>query len=254
MLVPLTDLVARLPRKSREERKVSISAAPPVASPGTHGTHPGPCPQLLRVAYYLLCRCLAAHAASLPSAVSGRLVSAWTAAVGSGASDGDASHAGAVHCVLAALAAACAGGVQGAGSALATCTQGLLPNAQLLRKKGKLFGGASEVSGLPARDDGAGAAVVPSHRSALGAARRAQELPPPWGSRTASGSALSSASLLVGLCSADAIAARHAMAVRALAPPHCLRSSPDSPLSWLRARCTPRLRALLTRQHPWLRW
>ena len=181
------------------------------------------------MAYYLLCRCLAAHAASLPSAVSGRLVASWTAAVGSGASDGDAEAAGFVHCILAALAAACAGGAQGAGSALATVTQTVLPNAQLLRKKGKLFGGASEVSGLPARDDGAGAAVVPSHRSALGAARRAQEMPPPWGSRTAAGSALSSASLLVGLCSADAIAARHAMAVRPCLALVVTRALPDAP-------------------------
>ena len=222
---------------------MSISAAQRVPPPAAHATHPSPPPQLLRLAYYLLCRCLAAHAASLPSAVSGRLVSSWTAAVGSGASDGNAEQAGYVHSILAALAAACAGGVQGAGSALATVTQTVLPNAQLLRKKGKL-----------ARDDGAGAAVVPSHRSALGAARRAQEVPPPWGSRTAAGSALTSSSLLVGLCSADAIAARHAMAVR------------DSPRSFVpfihrlthlacnRARCTPQRRALLTRLRPWRRW
>jgi hypothetical protein len=215
MLVPLADVVAKLPRKSKDERKVRLLALHQRCLTDTATLHPRN--QLLRVAYYLLCRCFAAHASTLPTATATRLVSAWTAAVGTGAPDGDTAAAGLVHHALAALASATAGGVHPAGGALALCARSLLPGARLLRKKGGLFGGASEVSGQPARDDGSHGPVVAVHRSVFGAARRSQEVPPAWGKGggDSAGSALSSGNLMQGLCSADAIAARHAMAVRA---------------------------------------
>jgi hypothetical protein len=108
------------------------------------------------------------------------------------------------------------------------------PRARVHRKKGLLKGGA-RLNG-PARDDGAGGAIVAGHRGPLGAARRCPGAPPPWGrpppslaaaaaaagggaATHASGAAagLTPAQLLAGACSADAIAARHALAVRASA-------------------------------------
>jgi len=137
-------------------------------------------------------------------------------ALATAASSGDPATLGAKHAAARAIAAASCGGLTSASAALCNVAQAELPRATVLLAQG-LFGPAP-LSGAPASDAGAGGCVVAAHRSMFGAARRCAAAAAPWGSAQRGPSAvaphpLSSAQLLVGACSADALAARHALAM-----------------------------------------
>lgn len=119
-----------------------------------------------------------------------------------------------------ALAAAAAAGVAGAPAAVASLASSFLAGGTVVRKA-TMFGGAATKAPLPhAGDDGAGGPVVAAHRAVAGAARRSCTAPPPWaggvkGAAPNPDALLSPYELVATACSADAVAARHALAVRA---------------------------------------
>ncbi len=163
--------------------------------------------------YCLLCRCLSERGAD----ISGAAADAALARLSAAASHPDDDGLKLAACR--ALAAAAAGGAVRGAAAVAALVAAEAPRAKVHKKKGlagALGKGAREAG--PARDDGGGGAVVAGHRGPLGAARRCPGTPPPWG-RSANAAndaaALQPAQLLAGACSADAVAARHALAVRA---------------------------------------